>query len=461
MMSGVMPVKYVGLDIGTTSICGVVYDVGHGELSSVVIETNRAGQGGGYPWERVQDPEVIWRQAETVIRQLLQKHPDIGGIGVTGQMHGILYLDELGRAVSPLYTWQDQRGTERLHHGTYAERLSELTGYTLATGYGLVTHFYNRMNHLIPPSACCICTISDYIVMKLAGNQDPLIDPTHAAGIGCYSAEKQDFDSEALERAGIKRSWLPSVRASGTKAGSSGGVPVYVSLGDNQASFLGSVKDIHHSVLLNIGTGGQLSIYDLHEGRTVPEGMEARPFPGGGRLLVGSSLCGGKAYALLEQFFRKVISSYTGEPVSAGQVYAWMERAASEASSSSSNNLTVNTQFLGTRQDPGQRGQIGNISVDNFFPGPLIDGFNRGMVEELHAYFERLPGVIRHSVNSLVGAGNAIRNNERLRDEAARRFGLRMHVSQYAEEGAVGAALSAAVGLGEIESFELAGQRLR
>ena len=75
------------------------------------------------------------------MRQLQQEHPDIGGIGVTGQMHGILYLDELGRAVSPLYTWQDQRGAERLTQQTYAERLSELTGYTLSTGYGVVTHF--------------------------------------------------------------------------------------------------------------------------------------------------------------------------------------------------------------------------------------------------------------------------------------------------------------------------------
>ena len=54
---------------------------------------------------------------------------------------------------------------------------------------------------------------------------------------------KQDFDAEAMEQAGINRSWFPSVRASGTMAGStSGGIPVFVSLGDNQASFLGAVK---------------------------------------------------------------------------------------------------------------------------------------------------------------------------------------------------------------------------
>lgn len=453
--------KYIGLDIGTTSICGVVFDAGLGEILSTAAEANRAALDGAYPWERLQDPEAIWLQAEAVMRQLQQEHPDIGGIGVTGQMHGILYLDELGRAVSPLYTWQDQRGAERLTQQTYAERLSELTGYTLSTGYGVVTHFFNWMNHLIPSSACCVCTIPDYIVIKLTGRQNPLMDPTHAAGIGCYSVQKQDFDAEAMEQAGINRSWFPSVRASGTMAGStSGGIPVFVSLGDNQASFLGSVKDIHRTVLLNIGTGGQLSIHEPTNGPDVPEGLEARPFPGGGRLLVGSSLCGGKAYAILEQFFRKVIASYTGEPVSAGQVYAWMERLAAEDSLCGGESLSVNTQFLGTRQEPDRRGQIVGISVDNFLPELLVVGFLRGMVEELHAYFERLPRAIRHNVTSLVGAGNAIRSNDRLRDEAVRQFGLPVHVPTHSEEGAVGAALTAAVGSGEVVSFETAGQRL-
>ncbi|MGC6585935.1 sedoheptulokinase [Paenibacillus sp. Dod16] len=453
--------KYIGLDIGTTSICGVVFDAGLGEILSTAAETNRAARDGAYPWERLQDPEAIWLQAEAVMRQLQLEHPDISGIGVTGQMHGILYLDELGSAVSPLYTWQDQRGAERLTQQTYAERLSELTGYTLSTGYGVVTHFFNWMNHLIPSSACRVCTIPDYIVIKLTGRQNPLMDPTHAAGIGCYSLQKQDFDAEAMEQAGINRSWFPSVRASGTMAGStSGGIPVFVSLGDNQASFLGSVKDIHRTVLLNIGTGGQLSIHEPMNGPDVPEGLEARPFPGGGRLLVGSSLCGGKAYAILEQFFRKVIVSYTGEPVSAGQVYAWMERLAAEDSACGGDSLSVNTQFLGTRQEPDRRGQIGGISVDNFLPELLVVGFLRGMVEELHAYFERLPRTIRHNVTSLVGAGNAIRSNDRLRDEAARQFGLPMHVPTHSEEGAVGAALTAAVGSGEVDSFETAGQRL-
>ncbi len=63
-------------------------------------------------------------------------------IGMTGQMHGMLYVDHRGEAVSPLYTWQDGNGNELTKDGrTYAEILGEATG-TAASGYGLTTHYY-------------------------------------------------------------------------------------------------------------------------------------------------------------------------------------------------------------------------------------------------------------------------------------------------------------------------------
>lgn len=113
------------------------------------------------------------------------RYPDIKGIGVTGQMHGILYLNEQGEAVSPLYTWQDGRGNQLYRDNkTYAAYLSDETGYALATGFGLVTHFYNQVNGLVPGDAKQICTIMDYVVMKLAGQKTPLTDYSNGASIG-------------------------------------------------------------------------------------------------------------------------------------------------------------------------------------------------------------------------------------------------------------------------------------
>ena len=62
-----------------------------------------------------------------------------------------------------------------------------------------------------------------------------------------------------------------------------------------------SVKDRNAEMLVNVGTGSQFSVFS--ERCMQAEGLETRPMPGGGWLLVGASLCGGRAYALLAEFF--------------------------------------------------------------------------------------------------------------------------------------------------------------
>ena len=81
--------------------------------------------------------------------------------------------------------------------------------------------------------------------------------------------------------------------------------------GDNQASFLGAAGDEENILLVNMGTGGQISV--LSSQYFSGDGIEARPFLNRKYLLAGASLCGGKAYALLEQFFRKIVKEATGQ----------------------------------------------------------------------------------------------------------------------------------------------------
>ena len=52
----------------------------------------------------------MMNQALRLLDQLLERYPQTASIGLTGQMHGIVYLDREGRCISPLYTWQDGRG---------------------------------------------------------------------------------------------------------------------------------------------------------------------------------------------------------------------------------------------------------------------------------------------------------------------------------------------------------------
>ncbi|QSF47344.1 sedoheptulokinase [Paenibacillus tianjinensis] len=449
--------KFIGLDIGTTSITGLIYDL---EQKTVVCSvTDDSGTGTTEhreEWERLQDPESIIERTRQILEQLYLMEEEIIGIGLTGQMHGIVYTDSRGQHVSPLYTWQDGRAGLPIDGGSsYAQKLSETTGYTVAPGYGLATHYYNIHNGLVPAAAVSFCTIADYAALRLTGSRSPLIDPTQAAGIGCYSFDNRGFDYAAIKRAGIDTGLLPQVVPSGTVIGfTTSGIPVYCSLGDNQASFLGSVPVPDESVLLNIGTGSQLSVL-LPDGEYPLEGMEIRPFPGGGRLAVGAALSGGKSYALLEHFFRELITAYTGE--APGKLYTFMEQLLSDRETPGK-ELRVNTQFLGTRTNPEVRGSIGQISLDNFTPAHLAHGFLQGMIDELHAFYTTLTSITGSAYKHMIGSGNALRANAVLCAKAQSTFKLPLALSYSPEEAAVGAALYAAVGAGGVESFSEAGQ---
>lgn len=86
--------KTLGLDIGTTSISAVVYDTESGVLTAKSVQNGSFLPSHG--WERLQDPGVIFGKATALITQLLEIHPEVQALGVTGQMHGILYLDGNG-----------------------------------------------------------------------------------------------------------------------------------------------------------------------------------------------------------------------------------------------------------------------------------------------------------------------------------------------------------------------------
>ncbi|MFH5183885.1 FGGY family carbohydrate kinase [Paenibacillus sp. TAB 01] len=95
----------IGLDVGTTSIGGVLVDGSSGDIVKSVLKDNYSECNTANSWEHCQDSDRIWRTVREVLAELSSGKVEIGGIGLTGQMHGILYVDSQGDAVSPLYTW--------------------------------------------------------------------------------------------------------------------------------------------------------------------------------------------------------------------------------------------------------------------------------------------------------------------------------------------------------------------
>ena len=429
--------KTLGLDIGTTSISAVIFQEKAG-----VLEAKTIANGTFLPsksWERLQDPAAIWQKAFRVASELLQRHPDVQAIGVTGQMHGIVYLDTDGEAVSPLYTWQDGRGDLPFDEtSSWAEHLSAITKYPLPTGYGMVTHFYNLHHGLVPENAVCLCTIGDYIAMKLAGLTRPRIEPTNGASLGLFHLGNRCFDPEALLRAEMDGEIFPEIAQTPLLGTGALGIPVYAAIGDNQAAFLGAVGDRQDALLVNVGTGSQVAVYSpqlLH----VP-GLETRPFPDGGWLLVGASLCGGRSYALLESFFRQTVKMVTGSEQSA---YAAMNQALEEAGNVENVPCTTTT-FQGTRQDASLRGSISGIGIDNFTPVHLMHSFMNGMAQELYGMYRSFLDAGGTAPETIVGSGNGLRKNVHLCRTFEAVFGCPLILSSCEEEAACGAAMYAA-----------------
>ena len=98
----------IGIDIGTTSICGIAIDESNGDVIKSIEKNSNAFIATERSWEKIQSVEKIITLAQNILSELLSD--DTKAIGVTGQMHGILYYDADGNPISPLYTWQDGRG---------------------------------------------------------------------------------------------------------------------------------------------------------------------------------------------------------------------------------------------------------------------------------------------------------------------------------------------------------------
>lgn len=451
--------KTLGIDIGTTTISAVVLDAKEQQVLTSRTIANDSFITTENDWERIQDVSRIIFKSKVLLDELLDQNNDIEAIGITCQMHGILYLDASGNCLSPLYTWQDGRGNQLMElsdsaeeQETYASWASRLTGKQAASGYGLITHLYHVKKYFVPENADKICTIGDYLGMVLTGRKEPLTHTTNAASFGFFDVAEGCFDVKALKKIGIDPLILPAVTGEFRELGNYCGLPVTAAIGDNQASFLGSAGLQDQVLLVNMGTGGQISV--LSDVFFEVPGIEARPFVKGKYLLAGSSLCGGRAYAILEKFLHRYVEAVDGK---ADVQYEVMEKLAAEEwkrrtekehsrrnrAGAWADPMQITTTFNGTRVNPLLRGSICNISEDNFTPEGMVYGVLDGMAQELYDMFLLIQKGIGLEAKKLVASGNGLRKNAVLREIFSMKFQADLTLALYEEEAACGAAVSA------------------
>ncbi|MFO0880760.1 MAG: FGGY family carbohydrate kinase [Gemmataceae bacterium] len=453
----------LGLDLGTTTITGVALNTVSGEQIGCASLANRAARPAD-PGRSEWDVERMLSLAVDCLRDLASQcgaGRELVGLGITGQQHGMVLLDGAGQPLGPFVNWQDRRTEEPMPgtSGSYLDearrRLGEVreqTGCRLSAGYLAATLFWLAQQGQLPEKATA-CFLMDHVAAVLTATR-PVTDATCAASAGVFDLQRGDWAFDLLEGLGLPRTAVPPVHPSGAQVGrltallarATGlpeGLPVFGGIGDNQASFLGSVAHPEESLLVNVGTGGQVAGWSA-----VPESdpqLETRPFPLGGVLLVSAGLVGGAAYAQLEQFFRAVLRDLGGD--AGAEIYARMNQLAA-AIPEGCDGLTCEPFFAGTRLEPTRRAAWTGLGRDNFTPGHLARALLEGMARTLAASGQRIESHLSRPTSRLVGAGNGLRANELLCDIVARAFGRPLQLSSRPEEAARGAARLAAVRAG-------------
>ncbi len=457
----------LSIDLGTSKLCAATIDPESARPLAIRSCPNDSGVTGLPDDFHEQDPVRTRDLCFDLIRQVLSD-PSAAGrrvdtLGISGQMHGVLLVDQGLHPLTNLITWRDRR-TARDGAGSIVESLDRLgqdveerTGCRLAVGYGAATLRWLDANGLIPAGSTAL-TIAGFIAASLTGV--PAIDETHAASWGIFDLTQYAWDSDCVTRLGIPPEVLPEVKPSSMPLGETTeearstlgldhGAVVCSPVGDAQASVIGAAGFSPDAIVLNLGTGGQISVPRAHY--TYSEEMDAWPMPFGTFLLLGATLCGGWAYAYLRQFFQSVARDICGVELTDEEVYERMNALAASASPGA-NGLVADTRFSGTRKDKSITGSITGIDTTNLTPANLSLAVIEGIVRDLCSMWLSTGA---KSVSRLVASGNAVRRNPVLRSVIRRVFGIDCFMSSAPEEAARGAGYAAAVGSGMVSEEEI------
>jgi sedoheptulokinase len=464
----------LGLDFGTTKVACVLVDLEEGSLlDSASVDTDAYTRCKSPLYYEQDTDRVQGALTEAVSRCLKEFEGEISSIGITGQMHGVVGIDERGNPATNLVTWQDERGNEPGKNGrTLLEEMEDRGGErAIATGYGIVT-LYDWIVRKRLPNISKVCTIPDYFGMRMTGRKQPVIDDTMADSTGAFDPWERAWDHGYISDLELDTGIFPDVVPPSTVLGqvrdediltllNGSRPPVSVSIGDNQASYIGSVRDYSDTILVNIGTASQVSY--LADGPPSIDSSPSidgydvvvRPFVEGKRLVSGNSLSGGCSYARLRGFFEETGRDLFGVTDFSG---LWERMEALVSGQEDSCGLELNPLYWGKRSDPASRGFIQGLNDKNFTPSNLIYSTLEGVVNIL---IEMVDDRIIEKKKSLVGSGNALRKNEILRKVTERIFRKKLFVPLYEEEAAIGATINGAVACGLLKNFSDAGSIIR
>lgn len=443
-------VYLVGIDLGTSGARAVVVDC-VGQLKGIgaqeyPINTPQPG------WAE-QDPADWVSAAVRAVRQALAQADipiaHIAGLGLSGQMHTTVCLDQEGRVLRPAIVWADQRTqqqVERVYQQIGRERLAMWTANPLAAGFTLANLLWLRDHE--PESFAHTAQVllpKDYLRYYLTGRI--ATEVTDAAGTSMFDVAHRTWNRELLAALDLDGRWLPVVHESAEVAGAVSaeaatatglpeGLPVVLGGSDQSMQAIGHGIIQPRLLSCSIGTGGQLlspvdvPVYDpqlrLH---TYCHALPQLWFVMAATLSAGLSL------------------NWWRHKVLGAESYTSLADAAQEVSPGA-DGLFFLPHLVGERtphMDPAARGAFVGLTLRHT-RAHLTRALKEGVVFSLRAGLELMLELgIR--VERVVASGGGTRHPLWLRLQADI-FNRAVYLTHAEEAAATGAALLAGVGVG-------------
>ncbi len=257
----------LGLDIGTSGARAIAVDVATGAIvadaaAAYPLHTPRPG------WAE-QDPEDWWRAAQETLGAVAGAG-DVRGLGLTGQMHGAVFLDECDAVIRPALLWNDQRTAAQCDAITAAlgDRLTAVAGNPALTGFQAPKILWLRDEE--PEAYARVRSVllpKDFVRLRLTGER--ATDCSDASGTLLLDVGARAWSDEILEALEIDRGWLPDVYEGpevtgrlrdpvASALGLPAGLPVFAGGGDNAAAAIGAGVGAPGTMLVSLGTSGVL-----------------------------------------------------------------------------------------------------------------------------------------------------------------------------------------------------------
>lgn len=263
---------YIGIDLGTSAVKLLLMEEGGKVLKTVSRDYPCA-----YPhpgWSE-QDPALWYENTVEGLKELLKEtdRSEVAGIGIAGQMHGLVLLDNNDNVLRPAILWNDGRSSKEndyLNDSIGREQISKYTGNISFTGFTASKLLWVKNNEPAVFSRIKrIMLPKDYLAYRLTGIS--VTDYSDASGMLLLDVKNRRWSHEMLDICSVKEDMLPHLHESyeviGTLAKEAAeeldlkvSVKVVAGAGDNAASAVGTGTVGDGKCNLSLGTSGTLFI---------------------------------------------------------------------------------------------------------------------------------------------------------------------------------------------------------